>query len=96
MDDNTVVKTENATRYWREARDWNGSNHIGRSSRSQWHDQTLYRSRKGRYYVEFCTRVEGEMDRVDWVSNREATRWLILNECELPDDLKELEDEVTE
>jgi hypothetical protein len=36
------------------------------------------------------------MDRVDWVSNREATRWLILNECELPDDLKELEDEVTE
>ena len=96
MQDGTVVKTENATAHWDEARDWDGNNHIGRSSRSQWHDQSLYRSRKGRYYVEYTSREQGVMDRVEWISNERAAAWLLLNEKDLPDDLAKLADQVSE
>lgn len=96
MQDGTVVATENATAHWPERDDWDGNNHIGRSSRSQWHDQILHRSRKGRYYVEYGSRVQGERDHVEWVSPEEAARFLILNERELPEDLVKLEAEVSE
>jgi hypothetical protein len=56
----------------------------------------LYRSRKGRYYIEYCSAWQGQRDHVEWVSNEEATRWLLHNEHPVPDDLKKLEDEVSE
>ena len=96
MDDNTIVDTANATKSWDETSDWNGSNHIGRSSRSQWHDQTLRRSRKGRYYIEYTSREQGVMDRAEWISNRAAAIWLLHNDYELPDNLKEIEQEILE
>ena len=96
MDDGTIVDTDNATKSWAEERDWNESNHIGRSSRSQWHDQTLYRSRKGRYYIEYHSREQGIMDSAEWISNRAAAMWLLENEFELPDNLKELEAKIVE
>jgi hypothetical protein len=96
MQDGTVVDTDLAKQYWQEATDHDGRNPIGRSSQSQWHDQTLYQSRKGRYYIEYESRVEGQRSHVEWVSPEEAARWLILNEKELPEDLKPLEAEVVE
>jgi hypothetical protein len=96
MEDGTVIDTANATLWWEETSDWNGSNHIGRSSSSQWHDQMLFRSRRGRYYVEHTSRVQGERDWCEWVSKEEACRWLVLNEHDLPDDLKEAEQNVIE
>jgi hypothetical protein len=96
MEDGTVVDTDNASKSWDECRDSDGSNMIGRSSCSQWHDQTLYRSRRGRYYVEHLSRVQGERDRCEWVSKEEAARFLLLNEEELPDDLKEAAETVSE
>ena len=96
MEGGTVVDTDNATAHWTEERDWDGSNHIGRSTRSQWHDQVLYRSRKGRYYVVHESRVQGETDHAEWLSPQAATRWLTLNECEIPDDLAQYVEQVTE
>jgi hypothetical protein len=96
MQDGTVVDTANATHHWDEYRDWDGNNHIGRSSRSQWHDQTLYRSRKGRYYIEYGSREQGVMDRVEWISPERATAWLLLNEGDLPADLEKLIESVSE
>jgi hypothetical protein len=96
MQDGTVVDTDNATVHWHECNDWDGNNHIGRSSRSQWHDQTLYRSRKGRYYVEYTSREQGVMNRVEWISPERAAAWLLLNEEELPEDLARLVDQVSE
>ncbi|MGH8469367.1 MAG: hypothetical protein ACREVY_10430 [Gammaproteobacteria bacterium] len=95
-DDGTVVDTDRASDQWEEKSEWNGSNHIGRSSGSQWHDQALYRSRKGRYYVEHRSRVQGQRNHVEWVSPEEAARWLIYNDYELTQDLGHLEDEATE
>jgi hypothetical protein len=96
MDDGTVIDTDKATANWTEERDWDGRNHIGRSSGSQWEYQELYRSRKGRYYVEHSSSWQGSRDHVEWVSPEEAARWLLHNDIALPDDLKKLEDEVVE
>jgi len=96
MSDGMVVDTDNATAEWNEKRRSDGSNMFGCSTGSQWLDQTLYRSRKGRYYTVTYSRIQGRSDHAEWVSNEEATRWLILNDEELPEDLKALAEQVTE
>jgi hypothetical protein len=96
MSDGTVVKTENATQIWEEAKDSNGSNLISRATGSQWLHQTLYRSRKGRYYIEHFSQYQGSLPSAEWVSNEEAARWLIHNDEKLPEDLAALEEQVTE
>lgn len=96
MDDGTVVDTDKATQSWAEETYFDGSNHISKATGSQWNHQTLYKSRKGRYYVEHTSQWQGSRAHVEWVSREEAARWLLHNEHELPDDLKDLEDEVVE
>ena len=96
MDDGTVVDTDKAQQSWGEATFWDGRNHISKASGSQWNHQTLYRSRKGRYYVEHTSQWQGSRDHVEWVSNEEAARWLLHNDHPLPDDIRHLEEEVSE
>jgi len=96
MDDGTIVDTSKASAHWEEETDWDGNNHVSRATGSQWNHQKLYRSRKGRYYVEHTSQWQGSQPRIKWVSPQEATRWLLLNERELPDDLEQYEDAVTE
>lgn len=96
MDDGTIVKTENATKSWDEATRFDGRNHISVATGSQWNHQNLYRSRKGRYYIEHWSQWQGSAPHAEWVSNHEAARWLLANEHELPEDLKALEEEICE
>jgi len=96
MDDGTVINTENNTGQWSEETFWNGNNHISKATGSQWLHQTLYRSRKGRYYVVHESQYQGSTPHAEWVSNHEAARWLLTNEHELPDELAEFEQEVSE
>jgi hypothetical protein len=96
MEDGTVVDTDNATESWKEATDWNGNNHVSRATGSQWNHQQLYRSRRGRFYVEHTSQWQGSMPHVEWVSEHEAARWLLLNERELPEELAKFEAEVSE
>lgn len=96
MDDGTVVDTANATAEYPEQRDFDGNNRIGRSSGSQWHDQTLYRSRKGRYYIETLSRYQGQRDRVEWVSHQVAAAFLSLNDYDIPADLATAVAEISE
>ncbi len=98
MDDGTVVKTENAVQSWEEDTRWDGNNHISVATGSQWEHETLYKSRKGRYWIEHTSNWQGRMPHAEWVSNHEAARWLLHNnEGEpLPEDLAALEQEVSE
>ncbi len=95
-EDGTVIDTDNATASWEEARDWNGSNHISRATGSQWNHQKLYKSRKGRYYIEHWSQMQGSRAHVEWVSPEEAARWLLHNDETLPADLEKYADEVSE
>ena len=96
MDDGTVVDTDRASARWEEARRWDGRNQISVNTGDQWKHQTLYRSRRGRYYVEHWSQWQGSTAHVEWVSPQEAARWLTLNAEELPGDLKQYEADVTE
>jgi len=96
MDDGTVVDLQKASHTWAEKRDFDGSNNVGRSSGSQFHWQMLCRSRKGRYYVHYSSNWQGSRDHVEWISPEAAARWLLVNERELPEDLKKYEEEVVE
>lgn len=96
MDDGTVVDTEKATQVWKEDTVWDGNNRIGVVTRSQWVHQWLHRSRKGRYYIEVESQWQGSTPHAEWISNHEATRWLLLNNYDLPEELQPFADEVTE
>jgi hypothetical protein len=96
MSDGTIVKTENASQEWSEDTRWNGQNRISVNTGSQWEHERLYRSRKGRYWIERWSQWQGSTPHAEWVSNEEATRWLIHNGEELPNELKALEDQVSE
>ena len=54
------------------------------------------RSRKGRYYVEHTSQWQPSRPHVEWVSREAATQWLLHNDHELPADLADLADEVSE
>jgi len=97
MQDGTIVKTENETRSWKGEKIWDGNNWISVHTGSQWAHEMLHLSRKGRYWLERTSQYsEGAHDRAEWISPQEATRWLLLNDSTLPDDLKEFEGDVTE
>jgi len=96
MQDGTIVDTEKASRFWKEDTFWDGNNRCSVNTGSQWKHQMLYRSRKGRYYIEHVSAWQGSHPHCEWVSEHEAARWLILNNEELPEELAHLADEVTE
>jgi hypothetical protein len=94
IDENSVVDTTKAVDQWEEASDWDGSNHYGRSTGSQWHDDSLYATCKGRFYLEHKTRVTGELDSAELISPKEAAIWLLANDYDLPQSLEKFESEV--
>lgn len=92
----SIVKTENAQAEWKEAREFDGNNHISVATGSQWLHQTLYRSRRGRYWVEHCSDYQGTRSHAEWASPEEAARWVLMNGHEIPGDLKEAAETVEE
>jgi hypothetical protein len=96
MDDGTVVRTENATAHWDEATRWNGSNHISVATGTQWDHESLYRSRRGRYWILHSSQWQGKLDYATWIDHRPAAEWLLANGHALPEDLAHLEEEVSE
>lgn len=96
MDDGTILNTANARQWWKEETDWDGRNHISRATGSQWEHQTLYQSRKGRYYLVHRSQWQGSRDYAEWISPEAATQWLLLMEHTIPDDLTAYVDDVSE
>jgi len=95
--DGFVVNTEKATAYYTDTHFFDGSNQISYATRSQWENETLYRSRKGRYYIVHESQWQGSADRAWWVSQKEAAAWLLTNQYEeIPEDLKDAAEEVEE
>jgi hypothetical protein len=94
--EDTIVDIDNSTNSWAEKTRWDGNNHISIPTGSQWHHQTLYRSRRGRYYVEHTSQWQSSSPRAEWVSPEEAARWLLVNEYEVPKELANAAEQVTE
>ena len=96
MDDGFIVDTDRAQSTWAEETNWNGNNHISRATGSQWDHERLYRSSKGRYYIESWSQWQGSTPSARFVSDEEAAAWLLKMEHDLPDELKEFEAQIVE
>jgi len=96
MNDGTVVDTKNARQSWKEATRWDGNNHISVPTGSQWDHQELHCSRKGRYYIESWSQWQGSTPRAEWVSHHAAASWLLANDHEIPEDLADAADAMSE
>jgi hypothetical protein len=62
-------------------------------AKANWSGQdgrNLYRSRKGRYYLEYGA----PRPHVEWISREEAARWFRANNHALPEDLGDLQEEI--
>lgn len=95
--DGTVVDTDNAlAEYVCADTIWDGNNHRCRITGEQWHHQTLYQSKKGRWYVVFTSQWQGVIPHAEWVTEAQAAAWLILNGDPLPDELEPFADEASE
>jgi len=87
MEDGRVLNTDKASAEWEEAIDWNGQNFVSRATGSKWEHETLYRSSKGRYYIERTSQRQGSSPYAELVTNKRAAAWLLANDHELPQDL---------
>lgn len=96
MEDGTVVDTDKAKAKYTSASDWDGRNNINRPTRDQWTDQTLYRSRKSRWYIVHTSCWQGALPYATWISPEEAAAWLALNDHEIPEELNQAADRSTE
>lgn len=96
MEDGTLINTEKASERWEEQRVSNGSNMISRATGTQWHHETLLKSRKGRFYKLCQSDWQGTQDHCEWIDEREAVRWLMVNDHEVPEALRHLIEEIEE
>jgi hypothetical protein len=96
MQDGAIINTESAQESWPEKMYHDGKNCISVHTGSQWTHETLYRSRKGRYYIVCGSQWQGSKNHAEWLSPEAACRWLLLNGDDLPADLAALESEVSE
>jgi hypothetical protein len=94
--DGTIVNTVKAQSHWDELTRWNGNNHISVNTGSQWNHETLYLSRKDRYYLVRNSQWQGSLPSAEFISDEEAARWLLRNNEVLPEALAHYEDDVTE
>lgn len=77
---------------WQECR---GADGTGRSSGNKWDIETLHRSKKERFYIEHTSSAD-KRPWAEWIDTRRAAAWLLLNDYDLPDDVRHLRDEITE
>ena len=101
MSDGTIVDSDNASASWDEATRNDGHHPVSVATGSHWAHERLNRSRRGRYYVERWHQANGTVPGAEWVSNEEATRWLLLSnydpsDADWPAELTPLVDEVSE
>jgi hypothetical protein len=68
---------------------------LARSHKQGGH-QRPYKTRKGRYWVERWSQWEGVRPTAEWLSERDAARWLLANDHDLPEELAHFEREICE
>lgn len=83
-----IVDTNNAVASWADVLDKTETGLVSKYTGSGYHRATLYKSRRGRYYMTHSSTLAREPVWAEWVSPECAAVFLIRNDIELPDDLK--------
>lgn len=87
-----IIDTDQVQRSWAEDTVWDGSNHISKNTGSQWEHEELFQSNKGQFFIEHTSQWQGSTASVTLVTPEAATQWLLLNDREVPEDLKQHEE----
>ena len=83
---------EKATRFQENTR-WDGSNHISKSTGSQWEHQDLYRTKSGKWVLNSWSDYQGSSEEYLLVNDTEAGEWFMrheYNDSEIPESLMTL------
>ena len=96
MEDGTILDTSVAKQTWEEDTRHDGCNHISVNTNSQWHHETLYLSKKDRFYIVSSSNYRGVLDTAEYVEDGTAATWLLVNSHELPASLAEYAAEIVE
>jgi len=96
MESGSIVSTSRAVQSWEEDTRWNGNNHISVNTGSQWEHEKLYKSSKGRYWLESWSQRDGLGSIARYLEPKKAATWLIRNKEELPEDLAQFEEDILE
>jgi hypothetical protein len=81
--EDTIVDTDNAAQSWIEREDY----HRGRITGELRLREKLYRSRRGRFFLEHISTDGDGKPWAEWIDTRRAIVWLILNGWDIPTDL---------
>ena len=74
-DDGAILNTENAVQRWSEATRWDGSNFISLATGSQWTHESLFLSRRARYWLERASQWQGSTPSAEIISPAQAGAW---------------------
>jgi hypothetical protein len=96
LDDGKVFDTDLAKEHWDEQRDFDGRNHIGRSTGSQWRDDVLFLTSKDRWVLVHSSRVQGEGSSAEILTDEQAVAWLLHNDYDVPEGMQSVAREVVE
>ena len=67
---------------FKEGRDWNGSNHVSRATKSPYDRETLYRTAGGKWIIHWDSQFKPSTPKWYEIDNAAAARWLVINEYE--------------
>lgn len=84
-----TVDTENAVASWADVLDKTETGFVSKYTGSGYHRATLYKSRRGRYYMTHSSTLALEPAWAEWVSPERAAVFFLRNYLELPADLNE-------
>ncbi len=96
MEDGTFVNTDNATKRFSEATGWDGKNTVSLATGNQWVHQTLFLSKKGRWYIGIDSQWQGSKSHAEYVEPVDAARWLLKNNYSAKDIPSELSKYISE
>lgn len=97
MPDGKVLFTAKAIGSWQEATRYDPfGKRISINTGLEEDHERLYQSSRGRYYVVRTSDREGMVPSAQYLTPMFAAAWLVLNDYQLPDNLKQYEPEIVE
>jgi hypothetical protein len=67
---------------FKEARQFDGRNHISLATGTQWDHETLYRTASGHWILHAWSQWQGSRETYEEIDNEQAAAWLVRNEYE--------------
>lgn len=83
-----IVDTERAAECWPDVMEKHTVGFVSRFTGSTYHRTTLYKSRRGRYYMVHTSKLAHEPGWAEWIGPERAAVFFLRNNFEMPEDLK--------